>query len=52
MIIDRDLEPSAVRRDYRDGFDLGFEILQQLSHQTDGALRIVSNRAVFDVNPH
>ncbi len=50
LIVDGHLETSTVRRDKRDLGDLMFIRPEQVSHQTDGALGVVSDCAVLDVD--
>jgi len=47
-MIDRYLEHPATGGDEGQGFDIGLAGLEQFVRQTDGALGVVSNRAVFD----
>lgn len=51
-IVDRDLEPSTVRRDQSQFANLFLVGCQKFVRQTDGTWRVVSLLAVFDPNPH
>ena len=46
FVIDDKLKAPTIRGDEGDGFDLGFEFLQQFGCQTDSARGVVSNRTV------
>ena len=41
---------SAIRWDEGDLSELRFKLFEQISRQTDGAIGVVSDRAVFDIN--
>ncbi len=52
VAVDRHLKQAPLGRDQAPGADVHLDVslLQNLSRQTDGALRVVSNRAVFERN--
>jgi hypothetical protein len=47
-----DLEPASIRRDEGQAFDFRFELLKQLSRQTDGAIGVVSYSTIYKLNFH
>jgi hypothetical protein len=48
LAIHAHFEAASVGGDDPDGFDFGFEFLQQVGRQTDGPVGVVSNRAIND----
>ena len=48
LAVDRHLEHAAFGRDQRNGFDLRLKCFEQFVRQTDGARRVMSNRAIGD----
>jgi len=52
LIVDRHFEATALGRYQGNGLDVELVLLGQICHQTDGSVRVVSNRAVDDSNFH
>jgi hypothetical protein len=50
LAINFDFETPAIRRDQRNFSDFGLKLFDQISRQTDGAVGVVSNLAVLDVD--
>ncbi len=52
VAVDRHLKQAPLGRNQAPGADVHLDVslLQDFSRQTDGALRVVSNRAVFERN--
>ena len=50
LALHADFKPTAIGWDQAHAGQIGFEVLEQFHRQTDGAVGVVSNGAVDDLN--